>query len=240
MDYKSLISYLLLFSTLIISPAFSTELSKVIRVVDGDTIVIKYQDQDEKARLIGVDTPETVDPRRPVQYFGKEASDFTTKILTGKIIRLEFDQDRRDKYGRLLVYVHLPASQLKHPPSCMMKFKNEFDFNASLISCGYGHAYTRFPFARMDKYRELERQARFSNRGLWAGGDSYEKLFDKAGEKGKSAKEEGYCVASRNSDKFHRPDCKWAMKISQRNLIKFKTREDAIKVGFKPCGVCRP
>jgi endonuclease YncB( thermonuclease family) len=56
-------------------------------------------------RLIGVDTPETVDPRRPVGYFGKEASDFTSQLATGKRVRLEFDQDRTDRYGRTLAYV---------------------------------------------------------------------------------------------------------------------------------------
>ncbi|MDD5222454.1 MAG: thermonuclease family protein [bacterium] len=234
--------FFFLFLLLLLSPSvFSFPLSPVFRVVDGDTIVVNYQGQKEKVRLIGVDTPETVDPRRPVQYFGKEASNFTKRMLTGKQVRLEFDQNKRDKYGRLLAYIHLSLAQAKDAPDCMVKSgPAEFDFDASLISCGYGHAYTRFPFARMDKYRDLERQARFSNRGLWAGGNSYEKLFDKAGEKGISAKQEGYFVASRNSDKFHRPDCKWAMKISDRNLIKFKTREEAIKAGLKPCGVCRP
>ena len=228
-------------TTLLFSTTLSADTCPVLRVVDGDTIVVNYQGQKEKVRLLGVDTPETVDPRRPVQYYGKEASAFTKKMLAGKIIRLEFDQNKRDKYNRLLAYVHLPLAQAKDAPECMVKSgPAEFDFDASLISCGYAHAYTRFPFARMDKYRELERQARFSNRGLWAGGKSYEELFDQAGKKRISASQEGYYVASRNSNKFHRPDCKWGMKISQRNLIKFKTREEAIKAGFKSCGVCRP
>lgn len=240
MNRKRFLYFILLLFLLSSPSVYSSPLSTVLRVVDGDTIVVDYQGQKEKVRLIGVDTPETVDPRRPVQYFGKEASAFTKKMLTGKQVRLEFDQERRDKYGRLLAYIHLPANQVKDAPACMVKSGIELDFNASLIACGYAHAYTRFPFARMDKYRELERQARFSNRGLWAGGKPYEELFDQAEKKGKPAKEEGYYVASRNSDKFHRPDCKWGMKISQRNLIKFKTREEAIKASFKPCGVCRP
>src|SRR3989338_7085144 len=76
----------------------------VVRVVDGDTIVL---DGDEKVRLIGVDTPETVDPRKPVQYFGKEASEFTRRMAEGKRVRLEFDQDTKDRYGRTLAYVYL-------------------------------------------------------------------------------------------------------------------------------------
>ena len=69
----------------------------VVRVVDGDTLLL---DRNERVRLIGVDTPETVDPRRPVERFGKEASAFTKRMVEGKRVRLEFDQDRRDRFGR--------------------------------------------------------------------------------------------------------------------------------------------
>jgi len=58
------------------------------RVIDGDTIVLDGQ---ERVRLIGVDTPETKDPRKPVQYFGKEASEFTKRMVKGKKVRLEYD-----------------------------------------------------------------------------------------------------------------------------------------------------
>ena len=66
----------------------------VVRVIDGDTLVL---DGSERVRLIGVDTPESVDPRRPVQRFGKEAAAFTRKIVEGKLIRLEYDQTRKDR-----------------------------------------------------------------------------------------------------------------------------------------------
>src|SRR5688572_30322262 len=69
----------------------------VTRVIDGDTIVVEGTGT---VRLIGVDTPETVDPRRPVQFFGREASEFTRRTAAGKSVRLEFDQDRTDRYGR--------------------------------------------------------------------------------------------------------------------------------------------
>ncbi len=77
---------------------------RVVRVVDGDTLLL---DRNERVRLIGVDTPETVDPRRPVQRFGKEASAFTKRMVEGKKVRLEYDQDRRDRFGRTLAYVYL-------------------------------------------------------------------------------------------------------------------------------------
>ena len=105
-------------------------------------------------RLIGVDTPETVDPRRPVQYFGREASDFTKELATGKRVRLEFDQDRTDRYGRTLAYVYLQPENLL--------------LNAEIIREGYGFAYTQFPFRMMEQFRALEREAREAGRGLWA------------------------------------------------------------------------
>ncbi len=123
----------------------------VTRVIDGDTIVVEGVGT---VRLIGVDTPETVDPRRPVGYFGREASDFTKQLATGKRVRLEFDQDRTDRYGRTLAYVYLQPENLL--------------LNAEIIRQGYGFAYTRFPFRMMDEFRALEREARDAARGLWA------------------------------------------------------------------------
>jgi micrococcal nuclease len=123
----------------------------VTRVIDGDTLVVEGVGT---VRLIGVDTPETVDPRRPVQYFGREASDFTKQLATGKPVRLEFDRDRTDRYGRTLAYVYLQPEDLL--------------LNAEIIRQGYGFAYTVFPFQMMDLFRALEREARASGRGLWA------------------------------------------------------------------------
>jgi micrococcal nuclease len=122
----------------------------VVRVVDGDTLQL---DGDERVRLIGVDTPESVDPRRPVEYYGKEASAFLRRMAEGKRVRLSFDQERKDRYGRTLAYVHLADGSL---------------LNAEIIRQGYGHAYTRFPFRYSDEFRAYEREAREQRRGLWA------------------------------------------------------------------------
>lgn len=123
------------------------------RVVDGDTIVVKIDGKQEKVRLIGVDTPETKHPRKPVEYYGKEASEFTKSMVEGKQVRLEYDWQRRDKYGRLLAYVFLVDSTF---------------LNAEIVKQGYGHAYTRFPFKYLDEFRQYEREARENNRGLWS------------------------------------------------------------------------
>src|SRR5205809_1875998 len=126
----------------------------VERVVDGDTLLLQ---SGERVRLIGVDTPETKHPKKPVEYFGKEASAFTRRMVEGKRVRLEFDQanaaqGHKDRYGRTLAYVFLEDGTL---------------LNAEIIKQGYGHAYTQFPFSRMEEFRRLEREAREEERGLW-------------------------------------------------------------------------
>ncbi len=122
---------------------------RVVRVVDGDTLLL---DRRERVRLIGVDTPETVDPRRPVQRFGKEASAFTKRMVEGKKVRLEYDQDRKDRYGRTLAFVYLEDGTF---------------LNAEIVKQGYGFAYTQFPFKYLEEFRGYEREAREAQRGLW-------------------------------------------------------------------------
>ncbi len=122
----------------------------VLRVVDGDTLIL---DGEERVRLIGVDTPESADPRRPVEAFGKEAAAFTRRMAEGKRVRLAYDQQLTDRYGRTLAYVYLEDGTF---------------LNAEIIRQGYGHAYTRFPFAYAEQFLEHEREARAARRGLWA------------------------------------------------------------------------
>lgn len=123
--------------------------AKVIKVIDGDTIEIEGN---IKVRLIGVDTPETVDPRRPVGCYGKEASDFVKSQLSEKTVELEKDVSETDKYGRLLRYVWLDG-QL---------------FNDTLVKEGYAQVSTYPPNV---KYEELflksQARARSENKGLW-------------------------------------------------------------------------
>jgi hypothetical protein len=87
------------------SSAPHAQMVKVRRVIDGDTLEL---DNGEDVRLIGVDTPETKHPKKPVERFGKEAAAFTKRLVEGQEIRLEYDQQRHDKYGRTLAYVYLP------------------------------------------------------------------------------------------------------------------------------------
>lgn len=132
----------------------------VTRVKDGDTIVARPDNGEEvTVRLLGVNTPETVDPRKPVECFGKEASKFTKSKLDGQRVRLLADPqaDERDKYGRLLRNVIL---------------EDGTDYNALLIKDGYAYAYLSFPLdpARKRELKQLETEAREAKRGLWADG----------------------------------------------------------------------
>lgn len=134
-------------------------LYRVVKIVDGDTIKVSIDNKIETIRMIGVDTPETVDPRRAVGCFGREASDFTKKTLSNQNVKLESDvlSGDRDKYQRLLRYVFLADGQ---------------NFNQVLIENGYGHEYTynSIPYKYQNIFKQAEIDARDNSRGLWAKG----------------------------------------------------------------------
>jgi micrococcal nuclease len=154
MDYKtartlSLLTLIILIGLLSFTPLYAQDVVRVKRVIDGDTLLLTTR---ERVRLIGVDTPETKHPQKPVQYFGKEAYLFTKRMVEGKEVRLEYDWQRRDKYGRLLAYVYLMDGTF---------------LNAEIIKQGYGFAYTKYPFKYLEEFRRYEREARENGRGLW-------------------------------------------------------------------------
>lgn len=129
---------------------------KVTKVSDGDTIHIDMDGRDEKVRLIGINTPETVDPRRPVECFGKEASTRMKELAGGKIVKLEYDdtQSTRDAYNRLLAYVYLEDGQM---------------LNRKMVAEGYAYEYTYMtPYTYQNEFRQLQTLAQSSERGLWA------------------------------------------------------------------------
>lgn len=130
------------------------ERTKVIKVVDGDTIIVEG---DRTVRFIGIDTPETVDPRRPVGCFGKEASNKVKELLTDKIIILQKDISETDKYSRLLRYIYLPLE------NGQMVFMNDY-----LVREGYAKSSSYPPDVKyQEQFIEAQRQAQENNRGLW-------------------------------------------------------------------------
>jgi micrococcal nuclease len=132
--------------------------AKVSKNVNGDTIRIMLDGKEEIIRMIGVDTPETVKASTPVEFFGKEASNFTKTMLpVGSEVYVSYDWDPRDQYNRLLAYVWYSqdGQWILH--------------NLSLVSNGYGNAFTSFSFDEdyMGIFIEAERMARKQGRGLW-------------------------------------------------------------------------
>lgn len=138
----------------IVQPTSSPEIKqnetfKVVRVIDGDTIEIEGG---QRVRYIGIDTPETVDPRKPVQCFGKEASDKNKELVAGKEVKLEKDVSETDKYGRLLRYVYVGNI-----------FANDY-----LVRQGYAHASSYPPDVKyQDQFTQAQTEARVNHSGLW-------------------------------------------------------------------------
>lgn len=137
-----------------------TNLFKVVDVVDGDTIKADIRGKIETIRLLGIDTPETVDPRKPVQCFGKAASDKMKNFVQGKNVILIDDstQGNRDKYSRLLRYVYLPDS--------VRTF-----VNGEMVKQGYAFSYREYPTKYLEKFNNFEKHAREHYLGLWGSCD---------------------------------------------------------------------
>jgi micrococcal nuclease len=126
--------------------------ARVAQVVDGDTIVLAGG---ERVRYIGVDTPESVKPGTPVQCYAKAAARENARLVAGQRVRLRFDAERRDRYGRTLAYVYRAADGLF--------------VNAELVRRGFATTLTIPPnVAHASEFRRLARGARVAGRGLWS------------------------------------------------------------------------
>jgi micrococcal nuclease len=130
----------------------------VTKVVDGDTIWVDFNGQRQKIRMIGLDTPESLDPRKPVQCFALEASAEAKTMLAGRSVYLETDpsQDSVDRYGRTLAYVWTESGRL---------------LNLDMIAEGFAHEYIYYlPYRYQPIFRTAEDDARTQERGLWSPG----------------------------------------------------------------------
>ena len=125
----------------------------VVEIVDGDTIKIDYHGKIEKLRMIGIDTPESVHPNKKKNTRqGKTASNFTKQELLNKKIEVEFDVQKRDKYGRLLGYVYVDGKM----------------YNKTLLEEGYARLATYPPNVRyVDDFKEIQKQAQQNKKGFW-------------------------------------------------------------------------
>jgi micrococcal nuclease len=180
-----------------------------------DTIKINMNGKTETLRLIGIDTPETVDPRKPVQCFGKEASNKAKELLSGKKVRIELDptQGERDKYDRLLAYVYRDDGLF---------------YNKYMIEQGYAHEYTyNTPYKYQAEFKAAQKSAQANQAGLWSpttcNGDTTSSSQTAPATTQSSSK---FYTSSHYSAKYYYPEsCDGWKSLSSSYLKSFDTLE---------------
>ena len=191
---------------------------KVVRVIDGDTVKIDYNGKATNVRLIGVDTPETVHPTKPVEAYGKEASNFTKNLLQGESVYLRFDTQRTDTYGRMLAYLY------RAPDGLFV--------NLEIVRQGYGHAYTQFPFLHMEAFQYYGNRARTAGKGLHGNMPSEVAPSVNSEANGEVSEEQVY--VTRTGKKYHRRGCN-SLRRSQIPISLSKAKQR-----YGPCSRCSP
>lgn len=184
-------------------------------VVDGDTVKINKDGTIVTLRLIGLDTPETVDPRKPVQCFGKEASNKAKELLNGKRVRLEMDntQGSLDKYGRTLAYIYS---------------EDGLFYNKYMIEQGYAHEYTYdSPYKYQTEFKNAEKFAKDNLLGLWSpdtcNGNTSNTI--KPASTGKY-----YTSSASNASKYYPDTCPAWESLSKANLRTFNSLAELLAV----------
>ncbi len=164
----------------------------------------------ETVRYIGIDAPELHVKEGGFEFFAKEAARYNKKLVMLKKVILEFDKEKKDSHGRLLAYVFV---------------KNTF-VNAELVRLGYAKVLNKPPNT---KYRDVlvaqQQKAVREDLGLW--------------QEKKRDTESSY-IGNKRTYMLHRPDCSYAKKIPEKGRIIFRTRSDAIKIGYSTCRYCKP
>lgn len=210
------------------------EFAAVKRVIDGDTVELE---NGEKVRYIGIDTPETLDPRKPVQCFGKEAAEKNRELVGGKRVRLEKDVTNRDKYNRLLRYVYVPAGE-SGP---------EIFVNLELLKRGFAHSYTYPPDVKhQPEFVEAEREAREAGRGLWKSCPIPKENVDLSPTGFQSSSTDSSCkikgnIGGTGEKIYHLPGCGSYEKTSideSRGEKWFCGEDDAVSAGWRKAKNC--
>ena len=191
----------------------------VTEVVDGDTVKVNINGTIETLRLIGLDTPETVDPRKPVQCFGKEASNKGKELLTGKKVRVEEDptQGKRDKYSRLLAYIYT---------------ENGIFYNKYMIEQGYAHEYTyNSTYKYQAEFKEAQRLAQQNQLGLWSPNTCNGNTTSSASQTTvTTTASTGKYYTSSIGTKYYPEVCAAWQSLSKTNLKSFNSLEELLAV----------
>ena len=206
MSLKKII-FLLVMSFLCLS-AGAVEYRRVQYVYDGDTIQIQGR---EKVRYLGIDSPEMNYEGEKSEPMANEAKKFNAKWVGGSLIRLEYDEEKKDRHGRILAYVFLKDGSM---------------VNALMVRQGLAHVlFGKKPLRYQGLLLESQRKAMMDRIGIWKW------LIE--------GKEKIY-LGNRRSHRFHRPECPFGKHIASCNVILFKTLFDAYWEGYAPCAQCRP
>jgi len=185
----------------------ATSFYRVRWVDDGDTVRLA---DGRRVRYTGINAPEVAHEDRPAQRFGPEARDFNRKLVYKKKVRLEFDQEKYDQYGRVLAYLFLQDGTF---------------VNAELVKGGYACYVFRRPNTRYDSLLlRLQREAMAKRAGMWA-------RFPDQG---------GPFLGNGHSRRFHRMACPFGKGTSPKHRMIFKTKYEAFWAGYSPCKQCNP
>jgi len=180
----------------------------VAAVFDGDTILL---DTGDKVRYLGIDAPEPAHDGEPADCYAREAEAANAAMVLHRRVTLEFDREKRDRFGRLLAYVFTMDGR------CV---------NAELLGSGHARVFTTLPRHRLaERFLSRQRDAMAEGRGMWSACP---------------ARQESYYILNRRSLVFHRPACELGRNTSARNRLRLETRREALERGFRPCRVCKP
>lgn len=236
--------------------------AKVTKHVDGDTVHVTLNSGEVlKVRMIGIDTPEIVHPSKPLEFYGKEASDFTKNTIYGKTVYLEKDVSDTDKYGRALRYIwtEIPDEINKESVKNLM-------INGILVAKGYANASTYPPDVKyQDYFLEFQRESRGRNIGLWDPNKLNEfeaknntTVVGSTNNTGSSSNQSSSTNSSVNqiqedskpvaaayignarSAVFHKASCSSVRQMAEHNKVKLSSRNEAINKGYRPCKNCNP
>lgn len=184
--------------------------AKVSRVVDGDTAVLEGG---ARVRFLGIDAPEMERDGRPAEYLAHQSKEYVADLIQGKTVRLEYDRERYDRYGRLLAYLFLPDGAM---------------VNLAVVRQGLARVYSQAPNVRyQETLNAAQQEAMAAGRGLWQKPLAQQQT-------------ETHYLGNKNSLRLHRPNCPMAARMARANRVRFTSLQEAYSQGYSPCRSCKP
>ena len=184
--------------------------AKVTRVIDGDTAVLEGG---ARVRFLGIDAPEMERDGHPADFLAHQSKDYSLELIQGKTVRLEYDRERYDRYGRLLAYLYLPDGAM---------------VNLMVVRQGLARVYSQAPnLLHQETLNAAQQEAMAAGRGLWQ-----KPLAQQQNET--------YYLGNKNSLRLHRPNCPLAARMKPANRVRFNSLKEAYSQGYSPCRSCKP